>query len=59
MKLGDDFWITEDWGFCKSRSGLTGRVHFLILFTKDMRAVSGPHHYSKLQAKKDIWRMIK
>ena len=59
MRRGQTIWVTEDWGIRKDRSRGAGRYYYQVVFTKEMQAASGPFWSSKLQAKKDIWRMLR
>ncbi len=32
MKVGDIRWLDDDWGYKKTRSGLTGKIYYTMLF---------------------------
>lgn len=59
MKINAFHWVDDTWGIYKFKQAKVGRVVFCVVFTKDMRALTGPHYSSKLHAKKDINKILK
>ena len=58
MKFGETIWIDKYWGINKFRKAGIGRAVYRVVYGKDFEGGTGPLHASKLQAKKDIYRIL-